>query len=126
MVKKERYKMKSSQFFCIPIVEKKWTIDAYAYYFPEVLAELLVEKKKSNEKRKKYLHLNELNAWILTLFPSVFFVKSLFPTALYKPWILSDEPLPIYQLESLVRLWVENHPGAPSFLPSFSICEKHD
>jgi hypothetical protein len=125
MVKKERYKMKSSQFFCIPIVEKKWTIDTYVYYFPEVLAELLVEKKeKSNEKRKKYLHLNELNAWILTLFPSVFFVKSLFPTALYKPWILSDEPLPIYQLESLVRLWVENHPGAPSFLPSFSICEK--
>jgi hypothetical protein len=46
MVKKERYKMKSSQFFCIPIVEKKWTIDTYAYYFPEVLAELLVEKKK--------------------------------------------------------------------------------
>lgn len=125
VAKKERYKMKGSQLFCIPILEKQWSIDAYTYYFPEVLADLLAgNEEKPNKRKKKYLHLNELNTWILALFPSVFSVVSLSPSTLYKPWILSDEPLPIHQLESLLRLWVESHPGAPRFLPSFSIYGK--
>lgn len=123
-----RYDVKGYQFFCLPVKEKSWSIEAYSYYFPEVLASLLISEKDRKHKRaeyeKKYLHLSELNAWILALYPNVFSAKSLYPSQLHQPWILSIERLPIHELNTLVCAWVENHPGCPRFLPSFSIREE--
>lgn len=125
MTMAKKYDMKGSQLLILPIRDKVWSIHAYSYYFPEALAELLVGKDGKIQREKKYLHLSELNTWILALFPSVFFTQSLYPDSLHRPWILSDRPLPVHELESLLCLWVENHPGCPRFLPSFSVHKKH-
>lgn len=122
----KKYDLKGSQLLILPIQDKVWSINAYAYYFPEHLAKFLVREKDGKiQREKKYLHLSELHTWILALFPSVFFTQSLYPDSLHRPWILSDRPLPLHELESLLCLWIENHPECSRFLPSFSIEKKH-